>query len=179
MSEYLECYRRASTKRSKMGSNHSVKQSQTCHTNLVEQCDRLWQSLSFFRLVRVRADQKFDLHHVHPLLKCWAQISLRFWLILVCTYVAKTLKYLCSNSLGTKRLFIECFNDWGCFSDLSITVLKKVHLAMPRSSISGKILYAPKSPPLSPVANMVSPCNYSESCNTPVVTRNIAIPYQY
>jgi len=122
MSGYLECYKQVSTERSKMGSDHSVKQSWTCHTNLAEQCDRLWQSLSFFRLVRVRADQKFDLRRVHPLLKCWAQISLRFWLILVCMYVAKTVKYLCSDSLGTERLFIECFNDRGCFSDPSITV---------------------------------------------------------
>src|SRR5882672_8186458 len=37
-------------------------------------------------------------------------------------HVAKTLKYLCSDSLGTVRLFIECFNDRGCFSDPSITV---------------------------------------------------------
>jgi len=111
MSRYLECYRQVSTERPKMGSDHSVKQSWTCHTNLAEQCDRLWWSLSFFRLVRVRADQKFDLRRVHPLLKYWAQISLRFWLILVCMYVAKTLKYLHSDSLGTERIFIECFND--------------------------------------------------------------------
>jgi hypothetical protein len=105
-----------------MGSNHSMKQSWTCHISLAKQCDRLWWSLSFFRLVRVRANQKFDLHYIHPLLKCWAWISLRFWLILVCMYVAETLKYLCSNHLRTERLFIECFNDQGCFSDPSITV---------------------------------------------------------
>ena len=123
MSGYLECYREANTERSKMGFNHSMKQSRTCHTNLAELRDRLWQSLFFFRLVRVRADQKFDLCRVHPLLKCWAWISPRFWLISVCMYVAETLKYLCSDSLGTERLFIECFNDRGCFSDPSITVL--------------------------------------------------------
>ena len=122
MSGYLECYRWTNTERSKMRSNHSMKQSQTCHTNLAEQRDILWQPLSFFRLVRVRAVQKYDLCRVHPLLKCWAQISLRFWLILVCMCVAKTLKYLCSDSLGMERLFIECFNDQGCFGDQSITV---------------------------------------------------------
>ena len=37
-------------------------------------------------------------------------------------YVAETLKFLCSDSFGTERLFIECFNDLGCFSDRSITV---------------------------------------------------------
>ena len=117
MSGYLECYRQVNTERSKMGFDHSMKQSQTCHTNLA------WQIVMIlFRLVMVRADQKFDLRRVHPLLKCWAWISLRFWLISVCMYVAETLKYLCSDSLGTVRLFIECFNDRGCFSDPSITV---------------------------------------------------------